>query len=89
MKYRRKPEYIEAIQWTGRNYPELKDFAKNSINNYNGCIFIHASGIAGRIESMVVNETDYIIKGRNGFYSLDKKAFETLYEEYEWEDKEV
>ena len=81
MKYRRKPEYVEAIQWTGTNYNEIKEFAGDQVGNFNGCIFIHSSGIGGRIESMVVNETDYIVKGSNGtFRSMDKQAFTTLYE---------
>lgn len=80
MKYQRKPEYVEAIQWTGRNYDEIKSFAENNIGRYNGCLFLHTSGIAGRLESNVVNETDYIVKGMNGNYrSMDKTAFETLY----------
>lgn len=89
-KYQRKPEYIEAIQWTGNNWAEIKDFAQDSIGSFNGCLFLHTSGIEGRIESMVVNETDYIIKGKNGFRSMDKRAFEALYMPVEMkQNKEV
>jgi len=86
-KYRKKPEFIEAIQWTGNNLSEIKDFAEGNVNYYNGCVFLHTSGIEGRIESMVVNETDYILKGANGFYSLDNQAFNALYESIETKAK--
>lgn len=81
MKYRRKPEYVEAIKWTGENYSEIKEFAEDSIHLYGGCLFLHTSGIRGSIDSAVVNQGDYIVKGENGhFYSLDDKAFNTIYE---------
>lgn len=80
MKYQRRPEYVDAVQWTGKNYDEIKDFAEDNISRYNGCLFLHVSGIGGRIESNVVNETDYIIRNASGKYrSMDKMAFETLY----------
>ena len=81
MIYRRKPEHVEAIQWTGKNYDEIKEFSENNIGSYNGCLFLRVDGIGGRLESNVVNETDYIVKGQNGNYrSMDKRAFEALYE---------
>ena len=81
MRYRRKPEYVDAIKWTGENYSEIKEFAEDNIHSYGGCIFLHTSGIRGSIDSAVVNQGDYIVKGENGhFYSLDDKAFNTIYE---------
>lgn len=81
MKYRRKPEYVEAIKWTGENYSEIKEFAEDNIHSYGGCLFLHTSGIRGSIDSAVVNQGDYIVKGENGhFYSLDDRAFNAIYE---------
>ena len=81
MKYRRKPEYVEAIKWTGENYSEIKEFAEDNIHSYSGCLFLNTSGISRTIDSAVVNHGDYIVKGANGnFYSLDDKAFNTIYE---------
>lgn len=81
MTYRRKPEYVEAIKWTGENYSEIKEFAGDSIHSYGGCLFLHVDGIRGSIDGAVVNQDDYIVKTENGhFYSLDDRAFNTLYE---------
>lgn len=81
MRYRRKPEYVDAIKWTCENYLEIKEFAEDNIHSYGGCLFLRTSGIRGSIDSAVVNQGDYIVKGENGhFYSLDDKAFNTIYE---------
>ena len=61
MKYRKKPVVIDAIQWTGDNYPEVFEFTEG-----NAC---HAKShsstlIVETLEGNMVAEKDcYIIRG--------------------------
>lgn len=89
MKYRKKPVVIEAIQFTGINPTECKDFIGD-----NGKVEIYdtayEAGVAPPIVhitihtlegDMNVSKGDYIIKGVNGeFYPCKPDIFEKTYE---------
>ena len=65
-KFRKKPVVIEAVQWTGDNYEEIKRFAKDD------CWWCGHVPVISTLEGeMLVADGDWIIKGVNGeFYPL-------------------
>lgn len=74
-KFRKKPVIIEAIQWTGNNLEEIKDFmgyyeyAKKNL-------IIHT--LEGK---MVAQVNDWIIRGVQGeYYPCKPDIFERTYE---------
>ena len=85
MKYRKKPVIIEAVQFTGLNPTEIKEFA-----GYNCEVEIYDNGVAAPIANIVihtlegdmrVSKGDYIIKGVSGeFYPCKANIFEQTYE---------
>lgn len=89
MKYRTKPVEIEAIQWTGYNLEEIKQFVGESLE-YNildtawevgkgrPYIYLRIYTLEG---IMNASEGDYIIKGLRGeFYPCKPDVFEKKYE---------
>ena len=77
-KYKKRPVTIEAIQFTGYNYQEIKDFAGDSykLDKVNASIYIHT--LEG---DMRVSHTDYVIKGVKGeFYPCKADIFLETYE---------
>ena len=83
MKYRNKPDIVEAVQWTGKNVSEMLAFAGSAVNE--------SYQVPGGIYSMVINTPagktfmsigDYIIKciedGR--VYPCNPDVFEKNYE---------
>lgn len=98
-KYRKKPVVVEAIQWTGSNLEEIRNFVGNDlIENYIKHFDIERtlikqtlSGIAiNTLEgTMIVNYGDYIIKGvNNEFYPCKPDIFKQIYEEIIDDNKE-
>ena len=77
MKFKKKPVVIDAVQYTGDNYAEIKDFAMNDV-------------FVGRGEELYVNtlegdlhasKGDWIIKGvDNEFSPCKPDIFEKTYE---------
>lgn len=91
-KFRKKPVVVEAIQWTGSNLEEIRNFVGNDlIENYIKHFDIERTlikqtlaGIAiNTLEgTMIVNYGDYIIKGvNNEFYPCKPDIFKQTYEE--------
>lgn len=91
-KFRKKPVVVEAIQWTGSNLEEIRNFVGSDlIENYIKHFDIERtlikqtlSGIAiNTLEgTTIVNYGDYIIKGvNNEFYPCKPDIFEQTYEE--------
>lgn len=78
MKYRKKPVTIEAIQWTGSNVDEMKDF----VNDAGIISFCTGELLIKTLEgTMLAREGDYIIQGVNGeFYPCKPDIFEKTYE---------
>ena len=77
--YCKKPIPVEARQYTGDNFIELRDWSENAIatDDYSNNVFV------ATLEGPVFfNEGDYIIKGVRGkFYPCQKDIFEETYEE--------
>lgn len=87
-KYREKPcNEVEAVQWTGKNISEVRNF---TIKNRNGvaeqCSYLSSSSSSLFImepdKDVEVSRNDYIVKGTDGeFYVCERNVFETVYEE--------
>jgi hypothetical protein len=88
-RYKTKPCEIEAIQWTGQNFEEIRDFVGKTLrydmltntkwdkNWIPSTFFIHT--LEGNMEAII---GDYIIKGLRGeFYPCKPDVFEKKYEE--------
>jgi hypothetical protein len=80
--YRKKPVTIHAMQWTGDNFNEIKEFVGESLEAFH---FKGTIGIQTLEGTMSANEGYYIIKGVRGeFYPCKPDIFEETY--YEVED---
>ena len=78
-KYVKKPIVVEAIQWTGYNIAEVKNFAEGHIGTYSNSSRIAVSTPEGRLFAY---SGYYIIKGINGeFYPCKPDVFKKTYEE--------
>lgn len=79
MKYRKKPVIVEAVQYTGSNFTELKDFGMLFTSDYHVCgtpIKIHT--LEG---DMICSVGDYVIRGVNGeLYPCKQDIFDKTYE---------
>ena len=85
MKYRKKPVVVEAIQYNGDNYDEIKKFVGASLSldwfDVVGGIDLYIMQISTLEGKMQVNNGDYIIKGVEGeFYPCKPDIFEKTYE---------
>jgi hypothetical protein len=81
MKYiKRQPVEVEALQFTGNNFNECKDFIGEG--NYDNTV--NYPNIIIREEPWAVNKDYYIVKwyfkGEIRLISLDNNYFETQYE---------
>lgn len=77
-KYQKKPQIIEAIQYTGNNIEEIQNWCKTPFVKYDDrCLGIETlEGI------MRANVGDYIIKGIKGeYYPCKQDIFMLTYEE--------
>ena len=77
-RYRKKPIIIEAMQWTGNNLEDLRDFVPEKFrhNKVNQPL-----GIKTLEGVMTVSVGDYVIKGIRGeFYPCKPDIFEATYE---------
>ena len=89
MKYKTRPVEIEAIQWTGHNLEEIKQFVGESleydildtaweVGKGRPHIYMKIRTLEG---DMYVSMGDYIIKGLRGeFYPCKPDVFEKKYE---------
>lgn len=88
MKYRKKPVDINAVQWKGDNFEEIKLFANNSETikqplDFDGKPYgiLYINTLEGR---HIAKVGDYIIKGVKGeFYPCKPEIFQMTYEEVE------
>lgn len=78
MKYRKKPEEIEAIQFTGENSRDIAIFTESRISSFFGSdnLTIHAiSGV------MLIYKNNWLIKRVNGILEFcDDDEFNEIYE---------
>lgn len=84
-KYRKKTVVFEAVQWTGENIQEIKDFAGECAHVYELAVLEKKLKASLEIETpeglMSVRIGDYIIKVVNGeFYPCSPDIFEKMYE---------
>ena len=80
MKYRKKPVEIEAIEWTGHNHNEIRDFCGEgaSLVETGG---IHSLSIHTLEGTMHASVGDYIIKGVRGeLYPCKPDIFKQTYD---------
>lgn len=85
MEYITKQVIINAVQWTGKNVEEIKEFfGENKDYSFeNDDLFINT--LEG---TMLASINDYIIKGLNGeFYPCKPDIFKKKYEIREAEDE--
>lgn len=89
MKYRKKPVVVEAVQWTGSNYYELRKFLKDSctVDIYDAAwkagqgAPVAVFKIKTLEGDMTASVGDYIIKGVQGeYYPCKPDIFEQTYE---------
>jgi hypothetical protein len=87
MKYIKKPVEIEAIQWNGNNFDDLKKFTNSSLRyrsyyDYNKYYEDKTTLVIKTLEgNMTVSNGDFIIKGVKGeFYPCKRDIFEMTYE---------
>ena len=73
--YVKKPIQIEAIQWNGKNFDEIKKFCKDAMLAYGGELIIPTLKDGKFIKAKhVATEGDYVIKGVHGeFYILNQQ----------------
>lgn len=83
--YVKRPILIEAIQWNGKNFDEIKAFCKDTMIAYGGELVIPTLEDGKFIKAKhVATEGDYVIKGVRGeFYFCKEDIFNETYEEVE------
>ena len=84
--YIKRPIQIEAIQWNGKNFDEIKEFCKDAMIAYGGELIIPTLKDGNFIKAKhVATEGDYVIKGIRGeFYFCKEDIFNETYEEVEF-----
>ena len=76
MKYTKKPVTIEAVQWTGKNYDEMRHFLPCGVRRFD-VDGLHINTLEG---DMRAAPGDYIIKGVKGeFYPCKPDIFKQTY----------
>lgn len=81
--YQKKPVRIEAIQYTGDNFDEIKEFVGDSyyenVDEHHLTLNIGIKTLEG---DMAISLFDYVIKGVNGeFYPCKPDIFKKTYDE--------
>ena len=61
---------MESIQYTGTNYQEVKEFAKDKILAPYFCMGFNMLSLITKDGFVTVNEGDYIIKGEDGEFHI-------------------
>lgn len=82
MKYRKKPVIVDAVQWTGDNYDEIKRFAGENVT-MDGTDLIVKTLEDGKDNKAkhVATVGDYIIRGVEGeYYFCKPHVFVKTYE---------
>ena len=89
MQYQRKPELIEALQWTGENVEEMIEFlggnaaaegfsaGNDNFQMYNNKLFLIIEGYTDPVS------IGNYVKKDEGYRQLTKIFFEDKYQEYQ------
>lgn len=82
IRYRKKPVVVDAIQWTGNNFKQIKELIANSSPSERSLKQEGNILIIKTLEGdMTASLNDYIIKGVQGeFYPCKPDIFEQTYE---------
>jgi hypothetical protein len=81
MKYRKKPVVIDAVQWTGDNWPEIAAFHRGDAFNVTRTPDGNELNIATLEGVMVARPGDWVIRGVKGeLYPCKPDIFEQTYE---------
>jgi hypothetical protein len=76
--FRKKPVEIQAIQWTGDNWPEIQTFCSTARNPTEANQSLVIPTLEG---NHLANRGDWIIKGVKGeFYPCKPDIFEATYD---------
>lgn len=87
MKYIKRPVVVEAIQWDGTNFDEIKAFAGENIMKLPEFSALKVFTLEG---PMIASHGDYIIKGIKGeFYPCKPDVFRATYDDYYSEEDEA
>lgn len=79
MRFRKKPVEVDAVQWRGDNYDEVRLFAKNKVQRVNHLLVIDT--LEGQMQAQ---PGDWIIRGVQGeYYPIKPSIFESTYEPVE------
>ena len=75
-QFRHKPTIVEAVRWTGDNWPEMDEFTGHGLMNNRGFISIQTP------EGMMrCDPGDYMVRGADrGFHVIKKQEFEENYD---------
>ena len=77
-KYKEKSKIIEAVQFTGDNFQELKNFCPYLQYEYiNEKLFV---SVYSKIDIKTLNIDDYIFTEKDRFYKTSKEKFESRFE---------
>jgi len=78
--YKKKPVIVDALQYDGHNYKELKDFVGNALFRVDPT-GVNQPSIHTLEGDHLVIEGDYVIKGIKGeFYPCKEDIFHKTYE---------
>ena len=87
-RYRRIPQEVDVVQWTGDNIIELVDFLSNTIHIISPCHLIHAEApfyidvytkSSGKVSSRL---NDYLVKDKDNEVEIfTPNLFKKLYKE--------
>lgn len=86
--YKKKPVEVQAIQWTGENDEEIKEFCNSNCYILNWDYVAPKDLIIHTLEgNMLARVGDYIIRGVKGeFYPCKPDIFEQTYYEVGFSD---
>lgn len=73
--YKRRITTIEAIQYTGYNFDECKEFCPSSRPYY-------TKQYIGINTNTIVNTNDWIIRDNDKYYTMPNNVFQVVFEEY-------
>ena len=82
MKYRKKPVVINAMQWTGSNWEEVRQWIRTLVPEEAGVSCLKGVVTIDTLEGrMTASKGDFIICGIQGeFYPCKPDIFEATYE---------
>lgn len=84
--YVKKPKVVQAIQWTGKNYNDIRDFCGVHPRGHGHCWYsVDDINYVGTLEGdHIASIGDYIIRGIKGeFYPCKEDIFNETYEKVE------